>query len=1166
MRLAVRQAGTDGIDGGRARPRVPHPPVRWRARAFVWPPVLIVAVAVAAFLAGAPASASAAEGNAALGWGENFFLELGAGYKDNSEESPVVSQPGSTNILSISAGDSDAMAILSGGGAISWGGNIYGQLGDGSHENLWEKQFELRPFEPAGLTHTTVMTNVGGEVTPLTNVVALVPTHAHSIALLKGGTVDAWGNDEWGQDGKGILNPERINPKGEKEFTMTGTSPTMAEPVEWEEGGEKHKLVNVVAIASGSESDSDYALVKSPTTGITSVWAWGNNEHGVLGLGTAGEAGGPEVCKGAEAGHPNCSTKPRLVEMPASVTSGERHIVAISAGAAFAVALLDDGSVLVWGSNAQGQLATKAIPSTGTENRVNHPIFVEGLKEKVTAIAAGTNHALALLAGGTVVGWGSNEKGQLGEEAGQLAETPSEECGKTVCLEKPTPVSWTDSEGTHELAGVEAVSAGNTYSLALKSGKVSSLGNNSTGALGLGDGGEQEVCREELEIKEKSGNVVNVNDNHVRCKGPEECVKLSEVGVSWQGEWSEKVEYGYGDGVEEAGVKYVSIKEPNHKHKPSETTKTWWEPVTESTGIKIHRELGSPCARHPHTVEGIGEVASISAGVWHAIAVLKHGVAAPAPIVTLTPENEQLKLAYRIPGRKGEYIVRAGAYNPEKPAAPEYKASLTFKNVFEPPFEEEKTQIFGNTEKEPLGVKPYVVQVRGCWPECALGVNPGKERLIGGTPLPPPPTVTGVAPTQGPTAGGTSVTISGTNLSGASEVKFGTVAATKLEVNSPTSITATAPSETAGTVDVTVTTRGGTSATGNADHYTYVPPPTVTNIEPNAGPPSGGTTVTITGTSLTGATSVRFGSVSATSFTVNSSTSITATAPEEPAGTVDVTVSTVGGTSATTGADHYNYAAQPTITKVEPSAGPTAGGNTVTITGTNLGGATGVHFGLTGATILSDSETTITVTAPAGMAGAVDVTVATMGGTSVTNPADQYTYVLAPTVTKVKPTVGPAGGGTTVTITGTNLSGATAVKFGSVNATSFTVVSETLITSTSPAQAPALVDVTVTTAGGTSATSTADRFHVEPVVTHVSPSSGPVAGGTTVTVTGEGFALGTTATKFKFGTTAGSSVNCAATTECTMISPAHETGVVDVRAIVNGQTSVKTTADLFTYS
>jgi len=109
--------------------------------------------------------------------------------------------------------------------------------------------------------------------------------------------------------------------------------------------------------------------------------------------------------------------------------------------------------------------------------------------------------------------------------------------------------------------------------------------------------------------------------------------------------------------------------------------------------------------------------------------------------------------------------------------------------------------------------------------------------------------VTGIAPSTGTPGGGTSVTITGTDLSGATAVDFGSTPAT-ITADSATSITATAPPGT-GTVDVTVTTPDGTSATSSADQFTYtvvVPPPTVTAISPATGPTGGGTHVTVTGT------------------------------------------------------------------------------------------------------------------------------------------------------------------------------------------------------------------------------------------------------------------------------------------------------------------------------
>src|SRR5205807_1251648 len=113
------------------------------------------------------------------------------------------------------------------------------------------------------------------------------------------------------------------------------------------------------------------------------------------------------------------------------------------------------------------------------------------------------------------------------------------------------------------------------------------------------------------------------------------------------------------------------------------------------------------------------------------------------------------------------------------------------------------------------------------------------------------PTVSGVNPASGPAAGGTNVTITGTNFTSGATVAFGPNAATNVVISNSTQITATSPPG-SGTVDVTVTTpSGGISATNAQDKFPYQPPaPAVTSISPSSGPAAGGTTVTISGTNF----------------------------------------------------------------------------------------------------------------------------------------------------------------------------------------------------------------------------------------------------------------------------------------------------------------------------
>ncbi|MGN2637680.1 IPT/TIG domain-containing protein [Nocardia takedensis] len=236
--------------------------------------------------------------------------------------------------------------------------------------------------------------------------------------------------------------------------------------------------------------------------------------------------------------------------------------------------------------------------------------------------------------------------------------------------------------------------------------------------------------------------------------------------------------------------------------------------------------------------------------------------------------------------------------------------------------------------------------------------------------------------------------------------------------------------------------------------------PTITSLAPASGPATGGTSVVITGTDFGGPTTVRFGAT-ATTFTLDSDTQITAVAPGGAVGTVSVTVSDNNGTS--NGSD-YEYLSVPSLTVAAPNQGSTAGGTTVVLTGTGLTDVTGVDFGGTPATSFTvDSDTQITAVAPAGT-GIVPITVTAPGGVSGAVP---FVYVVVPTVTAVAPASGPEAGGTTVTITGTDFTGPLTVRFGGT-ATSFTIDSDTQITAVAP-PGTGSAQVTVTGTGGAGA-------------------------------------------------------------------------------------------------
>lgn len=337
----------------------------------------------------------------------------------------------------------------------------------------------------------------------------------------------------------------------------------------------------------------------------------------------------------------------------------------------------------------------------------------------------------------------------------------------------------------------------------------------------------------------------------------------------------------------------------------------------------------------------------------------------------------------------------------------------------------------------------------------------------------------------GPTAGGTTVTVTASGFDvplapGMVVIQVDSGNVTPVTFVNGSQVRFTTPAHAAGAVTVRLYNLDSTAAVDWADAtFTYAAVPSVSAITPPEGPTSGGTSVTILGTGFTDATAVKFGGVNAASYTIIGANRITAVSPSGSAGTVDIRVTTAGGTSATGGADRYTYVAAPTVTAVSPSSGPVAGGTTVIITGTGFTDATDIQFGGVSASYTVDSSTQITATAPAGSAGTVDVTVTSIGGTSATSSSDQFTYVASPVVHYLSSFRMSTNGGSSISIQGTNLWGATAVTFGNVPATMFTVNSATMISAEAPPNSAGVVDLSVTTPGGT--------YTLSNVITYVAP-------------------------------------------------------------------------------
>jgi IPT/TIG domain len=296
--------------------------------------------------------------------------------------------------------------------------------------------------------------------------------------------------------------------------------------------------------------------------------------------------------------------------------------------------------------------------------------------------------------------------------------------------------------------------------------------------------------------------------------------------------------------------------------------------------------------------------------------------------------------------------------------------------------------------------------------------------------------------------------------------------------------------------------------------------PTVSGVSPASGPVAGGTAVTITGTNFASGDTVSFGGAAATGVAVNSATSITANAPagnaQNVGGTVDVTVTGPGGTSPTSPADEYTYIVSSSTYSISLAASTPAPavGASVTLTATANKDIGPTPYGMsivdasTGAIVShvgSGSSFTATVSESSAMTQRYVAEIDNAGGVNIQANSSPVivtwggTPPPAPTVSGVSPASGPASGGTTVTVTGTNFGSGDTVAFGGSAATGVVVNSATSITATSPS-GTGTVDVTVTGPGGTSAASSADQFTYAaaagvPTVSAVTPTSGPVSAG-----------------------------------------------------------------------
>ncbi|MFF2149689.1 RCC1 domain-containing protein, partial [Kitasatospora sp. NPDC058190] len=325
-----------------------------------------------------------------LAWGDNRFGELGNGTTSvTPQTTPVpVCAPGQTapcsrfltDVRAVAGGSDFSLALRNDGTVLAWGFNGDGELGDGTTTTP-----RTTPVQVCAPGQTAPCTRF------LTDVVAIAAGFDFSVALRKDGTVFAWGDNFVGELGNGTTS---VTPQT---TPVQVCAPGQTAPC-------TRFLTDVRAIATGDQASHSLALRKDGT-----VLAWGANGSGQLGDGTTATPRTAPVRVCAPGQTAPCT---RFLH-------GVRDIAANGLSGAHSLALHEDGTVLAWGANGQGEVGdgTTTTPRT-TPVRVCAPgqtAPCTRFLHDVRAITAGAFHSLALHEDGTVLAWGANGQGEVGD-------------------------------------------------------------------------------------------------------------------------------------------------------------------------------------------------------------------------------------------------------------------------------------------------------------------------------------------------------------------------------------------------------------------------------------------------------------------------------------------------------------------------------------------------------------------------------------------------------------------------------------------------------------------------------------------------------------------------------------------------------------------------------
>jgi alpha-tubulin suppressor-like RCC1 family protein len=318
-----------------------------------WSPVQIGTSNWTSVAAGQGHSLAIRSGGSLFAWGAGYFGQLGLGNNTN-RSSPV--QVGASAWTAIAAGTLHSVAIRSGGSLFAWGINLYGELGNG--ESGWGTQ-KSSPVQIGSSTWTAI---AGGTY--------------HTLAIRSGGSLFAWGQANYGE--LGIIGPNGYDPNQ--------SSPVQVGTSLWTTISAAKK--QSIAIRSGG-----------------SLFVWGRNNNGQLGLGDSDTRRSPVQIGGGSVG-----------ALISPVQVGASAWTAVSAGHEHSLAIRSGGSLFAWGRNNDGQL--------GLSDTTNRSSPVQVGASNWTKIAAGQTASFAISSDGGLFAWGKNDNQQLASASYGITSSP----------------------------------------------------------------------------------------------------------------------------------------------------------------------------------------------------------------------------------------------------------------------------------------------------------------------------------------------------------------------------------------------------------------------------------------------------------------------------------------------------------------------------------------------------------------------------------------------------------------------------------------------------------------------------------------------------------------------------------------------------------------------